>query len=302
MAITLTQAKKNSYYFSTRCTIGLYRKNYEVILFDSGIDTATATSLDKYFIENNLKLHAIFNTHHHADHCGGNNYFQKKYPELKIFATEWEQCFIEQPLLSPVCFCSGAEPFCELKNKFLLPEPSKVTNVITPYQDQTIRLLDEEFKIVTLPGHTNGMIGIITPDNILYCGDAFFNEQTFEKHKVPLYTNITSTIATLKKLHDAAISGCVFYHEGFLENIQSTAQKHIDRVLQTSDLILKFITTKQSTLESLTTALMQHHQISDNMMQFALTKTTIGAYLSYLETEKKIKLSITHGTLQITAL
>ncbi len=44
------------------------------------------------------------------------------------------------------------------------------------------------------------MIGIITPDNILYCGDAFFGDDTIDKHGLLFYTNIGDTIESLKKI------------------------------------------------------------------------------------------------------
>ncbi len=83
---------------------------------------------------------AIINTHCHGDHCGVNAFFQQKHPQIRIFSTETERPFIEDPLMAPICFCGGAAAFKELnKCKPITPQqPSKVTDIIAPYEDQKI--------------------------------------------------------------------------------------------------------------------------------------------------------------------
>ncbi len=300
MSLTLQQAQGNSYFFSSRCSIGAYIKDKKVILIDSSIEKSTAQNLDKVLQEQGLTVVAIINTHHHADHCGGNNYFQQKYKDLQIFASGWEKLFIENPSLGPICFCSGAAAFQEMRTKFLEPESSLVTHPITPYQDQTITILDETFRIIALPGHTPGMIGVITPDNVLYCGDAFFGDETFDKHGVLFYTNISDTLASLQKLKDLTVDACVFYHGGLSQDIQTIADKHVARILETADFIMQSIAKEQqSTPERITADVMQEYKVPNNIMQIALTKTCINAYLAYLEREKQVKLAVQNGMLVV---
>lgn len=304
MAITLELIKASSYYFTGRLSIGAYIKNGAVILFDSGLDKSTAQSIDKIINKKGLKVSAIINTHSHADHCGGNNYFQKKYKDIKIYATDWEKAFIEQPYLEPFCFCGGAQPFSELRNKHLETEPSIVTNLISPYIDQNINLLDEDFKIITLSGHTPGMIGIITPDNVLYCGDAAFGNDAFSKHSVLFYTNILNTIHSLTKLSDLKIDASVFYHGGLVkEEIKIISEKHIEKILNTSRFVLDLIVKNNNiSLDKLTQAVMQEYEVPGNIMQFTLTRTCVVAYAAYLEETNKIKLLINDGLLEAESI
>src|SRR3984957_6483958 len=184
--MNLIQAKDNSFYCDSIFSIGVYIKEKMAVLIDSGISRDVAKEIDKCLIQANVQVAAIINTHCHGDHCGGNAFFQQKYPQIKIFSTETERPFIEDPLMAPICFCGGAAAFEELKKcKPITPQqPSKVTNIIAPYQDQKISICGETFEIITLPGHTRGMIAVRTPDNVLYCGDAVFGGETFKKYPI----------------------------------------------------------------------------------------------------------------------
>jgi len=100
-------------------SIGVYIKEKMAVLIDSGISRDVAKEIDKCLIQANVQVAAIINTHCHGDHCGGNAFFQHKYPQIKIFSTETERPFIEDPLMAPICFCGGAAAFEELRS--LLP-------------------------------------------------------------------------------------------------------------------------------------------------------------------------------------
>lgn len=302
MKTILNMFKNASGYFTGRLSVGAFVKNGSVVLIDSGIDMETAKGIHSAMKNAQLELAAIINTHSHADHCGGNNYFQTQYKDLRIFATQWERAFIEQPDLEPVCFCGGAEPYKGLLNKHLRAEPSRVTDVIMDYKDQVVNIVGEGFKIVALPGHTPGMIGVITPDNIFYCGDAFYGEDTFSKHGILFYTNIKDTVNSLLKISKLQLDGCVFYHGGPQEDIKGVAEKHIERLHQTSNEIFRMICKKPMTIDELTQQVIKEYKIPENVMQFTLTRTCVNAYVTQLESEKRIELSVDDGVLRVKFL
>ena len=93
----------------------MYIHNGVAVLIDSGIDKDNAKDIDKALTAAGYTIGAIINTHHHPDHCGGNAYFQAKYPECRVYASKFESLFIETPYLQPLCFCGGAAPFNVLK-------------------------------------------------------------------------------------------------------------------------------------------------------------------------------------------
>ena len=297
--INLIQVKDNSFYCDSIFSIGVYIRDKQAVLIDSGISKDVAKEIDKCLIQANVQVAAIINTHCHGDHCGGNAFFQQKYSQVKIFSTETERPFIEDPLIAPICFCGGAAAFEELKKcKPLTPQqPSKVTDIIAPYQDQRIVICGETFEIITLPGHTRGMIAIKTPDNVLYCGDAVFGEDTFRKHPILYYTFIDDTLNSFKKLRSLipSIDVSLIYHGGVIPDLGSLIDDHEERILETKNIILSMLRNSPLSLEEITARIMQTYKIPDDLISYALTKTPMQAYVAELERENLVKMCVTDG-------
>ena len=291
----------NSFYTTGIFAVGVYRYNNNVILIDSGSDEQSASNVANALQSENCKVSAIINTHCHPDHCGGNYFFQKKYPDLKVYAAHDEKFFIEDPKWAPRCFCGNAAPFLGLQNKHLAPQKASVVTDIVPYQDGTLIIDNQEINIVTLSGHTPGSIGIITQDNVLYSGDALFGLATLQKHPVLFYTDIEETLKTFKKLASLSVSACVLYHGGMITNLVDIVQQHEQKILETKQAIFRIVQNKQISLDFLTQEIMQRYNIPGNLTSFTLTQTTLRAYLTALEREGLIQMAVQNGLLQFTA-
>jgi len=297
----LQRIKGNSYFCTGVLSIGVYIHNNIAIIIDSGGDENCAKDISKAIQEAGYSIGAIINTHCHPDHCGGNAYFQKNISNLSIYATHDEQLFIENTTLAPRCFCGLATPFEGLQNKYIAPQKtSKITHPIVPYEDQTIVINGVSFKIVTLPGHTPGMIGIITPDNILYSGDALFGESTIEKHPILFYTDIQKTLDSFEKINNLNIDGCLLVHGGPVYDIAAITKRHISKIIETKESILCHLENQSLSIDELTQRVMLQHSIGNNIVAFTLTQTTVRAYLSYLESKQHIILNVTDGLLRAT--
>jgi glyoxylase-like metal-dependent hydrolase (beta-lactamase superfamily II) len=298
--ITFIQAKDNSFFCDGIFSIGVYIKDKMAVLIDSGISKDIAKEVNKALIEGNIRVEAIINTHCHGDHCGGNAFFQQKYPNIKIFSTETERPFIEDPLLAPICFCGGAAAFEELKKcKPITPQQvSKVTDIITPYQDQKISICGEPFEIITLPGHTRGMIAVRTPDNVLYCGDAVFGGETFKKYPILYYTFIDDALHSFRKLKSLIpqIDVTIIYHGGMISDLVALIDDHEKRILETKKVITKFLNEQPLSVEEITAKVMQKYQIPDDLVSYALTKTPMQAYIAELERENVVAIRVSDGT------
>lgn len=79
-----------------------------VCLIDSDNDKDAGKKVKKLLDANNWRLKAIYNTHSHADHIGGNKYLQSQ-TGRKIYAPGMEQGFTKFPVLEPT-FLSGGLP------------------------------------------------------------------------------------------------------------------------------------------------------------------------------------------------
>lgn len=297
--INLIQAKGNSFYCDSIFSIGVYIKENRAVLIDSGISRDIAKEIDKCLIQANVQVGALINTHCHGDHCGGNAFFQQKYPHIKIYCTETERSFIEDPLMAPICCCGGAAAFEELKKckPFTPQQPSKVTDIIAPYEDQKIVLCGETFEIITLPGHTRGMIAVKTPDNVLYCGDAIFGEDTFKKYPILYYTFIGDTLNSFKKLRSLipTVDLSILYHGGVITDLASLIDDHERRIHETKKMIFSMLKERPLSLEEITARIMHTHKIPDDLISYALTKVPMQAYIAELEKEKLVEIRVTGG-------
>ncbi|MBS0272683.1 MAG: MBL fold metallo-hydrolase [Proteobacteria bacterium] len=297
--INLIKVKGNSFYCDGVFSIGVYIKDRMAVLIDSGISKDVAKEVDKTLVQANAQLTAIINTHCHGDHSGGNAFFQQKYPQVKIFATEAEKPFIEDPLMAPVCFCGGAAAFEQLKKcKPIAPQqPSKVTDIISPYQDQKICIGNEFFEIINLPGHTRGMIAIKTPDNVLYCGDAIFGEETFNKYPILYYTFIDETLNSFKKLRSLvpSVDAALIYHGGMISDLVMLIDEHEKRILETKNMIFAMLSETALSIEEITAKIMQLKKIPDDLISYMLTKVPMQAYVAELEREGLVEVKVTEG-------
>ena len=111
------------------------------LVVDPGDSAPVRTALERL----GLRLQAILVTHHHADHTGG-------VAELH----EWTGAAVYGPVREPIPACNH------------------------PLQDgQTIDVLDTEWRVIDVPGHTAGHIAYFaaqadgTP--LLFCGDTLFS-------------------------------------------------------------------------------------------------------------------------------
>lgn len=129
--------------------------NYIFLLFDpqkkiaAVVDPAEAQPVLNCLNRLNAELVAIFNTHHHSDHVGGNHSLIQHYPNLCVYASEEDR---------------GRIP----GQKFFLKEGDQV------------EFSDRKGEIYFIPGHTRGHIAYYFPpknsENTgeLFCGDTLF--------------------------------------------------------------------------------------------------------------------------------
>ena len=71
----LVQVGENTFYMDCPSKVGFYRTGgNEVVIIDSGNDKDAGKKIRKILDAQGWQLKAIYNTHSHADHVGGNQY------------------------------------------------------------------------------------------------------------------------------------------------------------------------------------------------------------------------------------
>jgi hydroxyacylglutathione hydrolase len=172
--------------------------NYIFVLWDSQqkiaavVDPAVASPVIEYLQSIDAKLVAIFNTHHHGDHVGGNQQLVKQFPDLRVYG--------------------GAE------DRGRIPQQQVYLT-----EGDTVQFADRIAQVFFVPGHTRAHIAYYFPPTVaneigeLFCGDTIFAGgcgRLFEGTPAQML----NSLAKLRQLPDQTRVWCA--HEYTLSNLQ----------------------------------------------------------------------------------
>jgi len=268
----------NTYYINCPAKIGLYLNGNDVYLIDSGNDKDAGKKVKRIIDSNGWVLKAIINTHSHADHIGGNKYLQQQ-TGCKIFAKGIESAFTLYPILEPA-FLSGSYPSCDLLHKFLYAQDSNCQDIASADFPTFLEVID-------LPGHSFEMIGIRTPDNVLFIADSI-SSQTIEKYGVTFIYDIDSYLATLETLDNSSADFFVPSHADICTDISDLLETNRNKVLEIAHDITNILV-NQTTFEELLTEIFNKYELVMTAEQYVLIGSTVKSYLSYLKNNQKIQ-------------
>lgn len=275
----LMQVAGNSYYLQSPAKIGLYKlSDTDVCLFDSGNDKAAGRKIRQLLDANGWHLKAIYNTHSHADHTGGNQYLQNQ-TGCRIYAPGIECDFTCHPVLEPA-FLYGGYPCKDLRHKFLMAQESRA-EPLTP------ELLPQGFELIELPGHFFSMVGFRTPDDVVYLADCLSSRETLDKYQIGVLYDVGAYLDTLEKVKTMQARCFVPSHAAPTEDIAPLAQYNIDKVQQIATKILDLCAAPLC-FEELLRQLFGAYGLTMTMEQYVLVGSTVRSYLSWLKDTGRI--------------
>ena len=198
--------------------------NYVFVLHDAArqvaavVDPAVADPVLKKLQELGADLIAIFNTHHHFDHVGGNQALQKHFPQVKIYG--------------------GAEDRGRIPGQQVFLK-----------EGDRIEFAGRTAEVFFVPGHTRAHIAYYFPPTTdtepgeLFCGDTLFAGgcgRLFEGSP----TQMVDSLSKIRALPDRTRIWCA--HEYTLKNLQFALT--VDGV--NPDLQARFSAVKQARLNN----------------------------------------------------
>jgi hydroxyacylglutathione hydrolase len=201
--------------------------NYVFVLFNpqqkvaAVIDPAVAEPILDYLAEINAQLIAIFNTHHHFDHVGGNQKLIQHFPNLCVYGGAADR---------------GRIPH----QKVFLTE------------GDTVQFANRTGQVFFVPGHTRGHIAYYFPPTTseetgeLFCGDTIFAGgcgRLFEGTPAQMVESINK----LRQLPDNTRVWCA--HEYTLNNLKFALTVDQDN----TDLQTRYQTVKQARSQGIAT-------------------------------------------------
>jgi glyoxylase-like metal-dependent hydrolase (beta-lactamase superfamily II) len=286
--LNLQRIAANTYLIPSPTNIGVYIQNEQAILIDSGNDKEAGRQILKLLKEKNWKVKLIINTHSNADHIGGNAFIQTN-TNCRIAATRIEAAFIQDPVLEP-SFLFGGFPYSRFTNKFLMAKPSKVTDIIP----SSGKILDTNLEAISLPGHFLDMIGLKTPDNIIFIADSLFSEEIINKYHLFFLYDIKAHLETLQKLKTIDADTFIPSHGIPTSSIKKLIDINESKVAEIFSTILSFCE-RTVAFNQILSRVCKKYEIDLNANQYVLVSSTIKSYLSFLGEKGELEMFFSEG-------
>jgi len=269
----LMQLTPHTYYLQSPAKIGLYvEDDGTAYLIDSGNDKEAGRKINQILKAQGWTLKAIINTHSNADHIGGNAFLQSR-TGCVITGKGLENAFTQSPILEP-SFLYGGFPPKPLTNKFLMAQPSEVS----PMADIQ---LPEGFEVFPLPGHYFDMIGIRTPDDVVFLADALSGENIVAKYHINFIYDIKAYLETLDMIDTMQAKIFLPSHAEPFEDIRPLVEINRNKVLEIIELV-KDLCAQPISTEELIKAVFDHYGLTMDFNQHVLVGSTLRSYLAYL--------------------
>ena len=284
----LIQTGEQSYYINSPVKIGVFVENdTDVYLIDSGNDKEAGRKIKKILEQHDWQLKAIINTHSNADHIGGNQFLQQRYG-CDIFACGIEAALTRHTILAP-SFLYGGYPCKDLRHKFLLATESDVKDI----SDSSF---PRQFQVIELPGHFFQMIGIRTPDNVVFLADCISSPETIEKYKVSFIYDVEKYLETLTMLETLEARIFVPAHTQATNDLAPLITINRQAVLSVADKLLDICKTPAN-FENILKEIFTTYALTMTFEQYVLVGSTIRSYLSWLKDSGKLTVAFEENTL-----
>ena len=278
----------HTYYIQSPAKIGVVEtSDGHVVLIDSGNDKEAGRKVRQHLDRQGWTLDAIYNTHSNADHIGGNAYLAKQ-TGCALYAPGIEAAFTQHPILEPALLYGGY-PMKALRHKFLLAQESDA-------QPLTPEHLPAGFELIPLPGHFFDMVGLRTPDDVVFLADCLSSQATLDKYQISYVYDVAAYLDTLERVKEMHAALFVPAHADATEDIAPLAQYNIDKVNEIAGHILDFCTAPH-TFEEVLQHLFTSYDLAMTFEQYALVGSTVRTYLSWLLDSERLSATFTDNRL-----
>ena len=220
----------------------------------------------------------IVNTHTHIDHIGGNEFLMRKYG-ITAYCTDYDMAFAHYSELE-AAYMNGGYPAEKLRTIFVHPGMIGFRSI----EKETPDGIDWTY----LPGHSFGMIGIRTSDDIWFLGDSYLSRSFLKQYTFGFIYNVEAYIDTLKKLKE--FKGALFVpSHGIIEtDIVPTLEQNLRSGAEMCSMICETCREYRGQDEILQ-QMYERLRMHARPAQHALLSSTVKSYLTYLQDRNKLE-------------
>lgn len=284
----LIQVTEACYYIQSPAKIGLVKTGEDqVCLIDSGNDKDAGKKVKRILDARGWTLKAIYNTHSHADHIGGNRYLQAQ-TGCAVYAPGIERDFTEHPLLEPALLYGGNPPGT-LRHKFLMAQGCEVLPL-------TQAVLPAGWKLIPLPGHSFDMVGFETPDRVVYLADCLSSRETLDKYRVGFMVDPEAALQTLERVQAMEADWFIPAHAEAAREIADLAAFNRDKIREVADTVAG-ICKEPAGFDQILQRLFEIFGLTMTFEQHALVGSALRSYLTWLTKAGRLSMRIENNLL-----
>lgn len=285
----LVQLGKNSFCIDCPAKVGVFRMaDGRAVLIDAGSSASVGRRILRILRENGMPPAIVIDTHGHADHTGGNIVMMDD-GGCRVYAPEIELAYIREPTLGIGAMYGGNTP--RVMQTHLLCGEAHCVQALEYATD-----IPREIGMLPLCGHTPGMIGVQTIDDVFFLADSIASQKTLDKYHIVLMWNTVLYKRTLSAMRNLAqVKGGIFV-PSHTEILDSAALLNLisynETILEMQQGILLSICRRGADFNEVFGRVCEDLHIDLDMTQYLIVGSTVRAMLSGLADEDLIEVTL----------
>ncbi|MCC3864277.1 MBL fold metallo-hydrolase [Terrisporobacter petrolearius] len=292
----LTNINGNTYYIKGGTNTGVIKlDDNKALIIDPGLGGIRPSKMMDLLKANNMNIKYIINTHEHGDHYGGCSKLKEFDNNIQILSSSEAKIFIDNPRKFADYTVGGkANKFWKFK---VSEEKNNSTKVDDTIEEGNLVLNNKKIEIIKLKGHSEGSIGILTQDKVLFVGDLFVGIHILNKFELLLLYDVEEYLNSIDRIENMDFEFMILGHGKEIYS-KSDSQSIIDAhrnainkyVSQVKDL-LKL----PMTIDDILKNIIINNNLSCNYTEYHFFRSSIVSIISYLCDLNQINYSIELG-------
>ena len=225
----------------------------EIILLDSGC--LTHGEVEQFLADRGLRVRAILTTHAHWDHIAAHAGLQRR-DGAQIWMPKQEAALQATELGRLTVNPNGNY---EAMRRFYQRFPYRVDEEIG-LEDGTVTVCGMPFSVLQTPGHSLGHVCYITPDDVLYAGDALMTDTELRQTKLSYAVSVEVDLQSKEKLRHCRCSAYVAAHAGVEQELGPLIDRNIDYIRRRTEEVWRLIRRPMS-MEEIQRMLWRHFSL-----------------------------------------
>lgn len=267
--------------------------NTEIYIIDTGNTDSAGELILNSVLENfpGCTVKAILNTHSHADHFGGNPFIKGR-TGCEVWTSKGEATLMEYPWIETQLIWGG-NPILEIRSEFLYGVPSKATHILE--DKEVIDLGEVKIEVISLPGHYVDPLGFLVKDSdgksVFFVGDALSGRNVIRSYWIQYLLDEGKSKEAIKKIEKIKADLYIPGHGLAVDEIEGLTELNLIAIMETENMILDELKTPK-TMEELLCAIAERNDLKMQASQYCLIGSTVRSYISSLQEEGKVTVSI----------